>query len=419
MPVSRIPIAAAALAAALVSLGRPPAGVVHPAGISGTDVQQASASLPLSAESWQLTSLNLPSAWQATTGRSASAAVVAVVDSGVSPDAAGLEGRLLPGYDLINMDADAVDDNGHGTMIAEIIASTCPACRILPVKVLGPDHTGTWPTAAQGIVWAADHGAQVINLSLGAAHAPDEVGPAVAYAVSKGIIVVAAAGNDGRNEAFYPATYPGVVSVAGVDENASRYAWSNYGPWVTVEAPGCAPENGGAAEFCGTSAAAPFIAGIAGLARTVAPDLTPGTFASELRAASPAPLDPSTAGAGLPDATRLLNALAILETPPVVVARPTASGALAIGRRLTAGAGRWQFAASYTVRWQRSRDGRTWRSVATGPSYVVSRRDAGFEFRALVTARNAHGTTTSASDAVRVAGKVRVGASGAGHRPSG
>ena len=400
MPVHRIPLAALALAAVLVlPFGRSHSGPPRARALDADApaVQQTTASQPLSAASWQFTSLNLPSAWQATNGTNPSAAVVAVVDSGVTAGAFGLQGRVLPGYDFVNSDADATDDNGHGTMIGDIIASTCPTCKILPVKVLGADHTGDWPTIAQGITWAADHGADVINLSVGAPRAPENVAAATAYAVAKGVIVVAAAGNDGRDESFYPAMYAGVVSVAGVDQNASRYDWSNYGSWVTVEAPGCAPTNG-AADFCGTSAAAPFISGIAGLARSVDRNLTPDAFTAELRATSPAPVDASTASAGLPDANRLLAAFG---PPPTLLARPSAFGRPRVGSRLSAGAGRWQSAVSYTLQWQRSLDGKTWQSVATGPSYLLGRSDAGYTFRVLVTARNVHGSTASASAVTR------------------
>ena len=112
----------------------------------------------------------------------------------------------------------------------------------------------------------------MIDLSVGASRAPDTVRSAVAYAIGKGVIVVAAAGNEGQSEAFYPASYPGVISVAGVDETSSRYSWSNFGSWVTVAAPGCTSSTwlggGTVANFCGTSTAAPYVAGVAGLARS-------------------------------------------------------------------------------------------------------------------------------------------------------
>jgi thermitase len=187
------------------------------------------------ANDWQSAELSLPQAWQLTQG--SASAVVAIVDTGVQADHPSLAGRVLPGWNLIAGDSDTSDDNGHGTALAGIVAATCPGCKILPVKVLGADLTGTWTAVAAGITWAADHGAQVINLSLGSPRTLDSVDAAVAYALAKGVIVVAAAGNDGRNESFYPAMDPGVVSVAGIDQNGARYPWSNFGNWVTVAAP--------------------------------------------------------------------------------------------------------------------------------------------------------------------------------------
>lgn len=404
---NRITLAALALAAALLAAGRlsSDAPQVQALETDASTSQQASSAQPLAAGSWQLTSLNLPSAWQATTGGNSGAPVVAVVDSGVTAGEPGLQGRVLPGYDFVNTDGDASDDNGHGTAIGEIVASTCPVCRILPVKVLGADHTGAWSTVVQGITWAADHGAQVINLSVGAPRVPDGIGAAIAYAVSKGIIVVAAAGNDGRNESFYPAMFPGVVSVAGVDQDASRYGWSNYGPWVTVEAPGCAPTNG-AGDFCGTSAAAPFIAGIAGLVRSVVPSLTSGDFAAALRATSPAPRDSSTAAAGLPDAGRLFTALGVPTAPPAATIAPAVIGVPSVGRRLSASVGRWQSATRYSIQWQRSADGSRWQAVGSGTSYVPCARDVHDVFRVVVTAVNARGATSRASAATARVGRA-------------
>lgn len=165
--------------------------------------------------------------------------------------------------------------------------------------------TGTWPTVAAGIVWAADHGAKVINLSFGAPRAIDAVGAAVAYARAKGAVVVAAAGNDGLDEAFYPAGYEGVVSVAGVDQNGALHPWSDFGSGVTIAAPGCA-----ASGFCGTSAAAPFVSGVAGLAFSLRPSLTPAQLASAMAASGDPLADASATRAGRVDAARLLAALA-------------------------------------------------------------------------------------------------------------
>jgi subtilisin family serine protease len=361
----------------------------------------AGAGLDVGGSSWQASALDLPLAWQVTGGSPTT--VVAVVDSGVQADNPALQGRVLAGYDFVHGDTDTADDNGHGTAVAAIVASVCPGCSILPVKVLDANGTADWATVSAGIVWAADHGAQVINLSVGAPRALDIVGAAVAHAISKDAIVVAAAGNDGKDESFYPAMYPGVVSVAGVDQTGGRSTWSNFGSWVTVAAPGCATtawlQSGGTADFCGTSAAAPFVAGVAGLARTLDPELDATAFSAAL-AASTTPLpDPATAVSGLPDANRLLVALGAPAAPPTNSTPPTVSPRPAVGRRSVASAGRWNRSSSYKIVWQRFRPGNGWSTVRSGTAYTPPARDAGYRLRVLVTASNVRGTISQASPA--------------------
>ena len=361
----------------------------------------AGAGLDLDGSSWQASALDLPLAWQVTSGSPTT--IVAVVDSGVQPDNPALHGRVLAGYDFVHGDTDTADDNGHGTAVAGIVASVCPGCSILPVKVIDANGTADWATVSAGILWAADHGAQVINLSVGAPRALDVVGAAIAQAISKGAVVVAAAGNDGRDENFYPAMYPGVVSVAGVDQTGGRSTWSNFGSWVTVAAPGCAPtawlQGDATSDFCGTSAAAPFVAGLAGLARTLDPDLDATAFSAALAASTTRLPDPTTAVTGLPDANRLLVALGAPAAPPTNSTPPAASSKPAVGRRCTASAGRWTGTSFFRIVWQRFRPGTGWSSVTSGSTYTPTTRDAGHRLRVLVTATNARGTVTQASQA--------------------
>lgn len=376
---------AAALSAFVLTAFVSPAGASNPATTSG-------------AESWQLSALDLTPAWQVTSG---SPAIVAVVDSGVEADGPALQGRVLPGDDLVDGGTDTTDDNGHGTAVAGVVASVCPGCRILPVKVIAANGTADWTTVSAGIVWAADHGADVINLSLGAPRALDSVGAAVAYALAKGVIVVAAAGNDGSDESFYPADYPGVVSVAGIDQDGARSSWSNFGNQVTVAAPGCAAapwlQGGSMTDFCGTSAAAPYVAGLAGLARAFDPKLTPAAFAGALAtSATPLP-DLSIAAPGIPDANRLLLALGAPGAPPTENVPPAVPQHATVGRPSRVFPGRWAGASSYQVVWQRRGAGATWVNITSGPAYVPRACDVGYRLRVVVTVSNARGTVTAAS----------------------
>ena len=235
---------------------------------------------------WGLKLAGFTTAWQKTHGTSS--VVVAVLDTGVNAAAPDLAGVVRPGVDLVNGGGTGNDDNGHGTAVAGVIAAlgnngiggagVCWKCSILPIKVMGADGNGDLATVAAGIVRAVDMGAKVIDLSLGGPAGEPTLQQAVAYAASKGVFVAAAAGNSGLAVPFYPANYPGVISVGGTDPRDSMYGWSEHGPWVRVSAPGCnvAPLlHGGYGEFCGTSSATPMVAGLAGYLLSVRPTATP------------------------------------------------------------------------------------------------------------------------------------------------
>jgi subtilisin family serine protease len=224
---------------------------------------------------WGLRLAGLQSAWDFTRG---SNVVVAVLDTGVDARHPDLQGAILPGFNVVDPAAGPVDDNGHGTAVAGIIAARtnnragiagiCWTCSILPVKVLGADGTGDTAQVAAGIVRAADAHARVISMSLGGPADDQALEQAVSYAAGKGAILVAAAGNNGASTPFYPAASPNVISVAATDESDRLYSWSNFGSWVQVAAPGCnaAPGlSGNYVMFCGTSSATPFVSGLVAL----------------------------------------------------------------------------------------------------------------------------------------------------------
>jgi subtilisin family serine protease len=225
---------------------------------------------------WGLRRVGLPGVWDR--ARSWGNVVVAVLDTGVDVDSPDLKGALLPGFNLVSPGSRPLDDNGHGTSAAGIIAArgnnhegiagVCWTCSILPIKVLGADGSGDTAQVAAGVVRAADAGARVISMSLGGPAVDPTLDEAIAYAVGKGALLVAAAGNNGSPTPFYPAGNPKVISVAATDQADRLYSWSNYGPWVQTAAPGCnaAPALGGSyVSFCGTSSAAPVVAGLVAL----------------------------------------------------------------------------------------------------------------------------------------------------------
>jgi subtilisin family serine protease len=242
-----------------------------------------------------------PKAWDVTQG--SSKIVVAVIDTGVDANHPDLRGALVPGWDFIGNDGDPSDDHGHGTAVAGVVAARsnnhvggagiCWRCLVMPIKALDARGSGDDTLIAAGIVWAVDHGARVINLSLGGPGSSVELANALAYASAKGVIVVAAAGNAGTTTQFYPAADPHAISVAATTVADSRYSWSNFGSWVRLAAPGCniAPILGGSyGTFCGTSSATPVVAGLVALELSAQPAATARDVEDALaRAAVPLP----------------------------------------------------------------------------------------------------------------------------------
>ncbi|TMJ96567.1 MAG: peptidase S8 [Actinobacteria bacterium] len=243
---------------------------------------------------WGPKRIGAPRAWDSTRG--SSGVVIAVLDTGVDSHLADLSGRVLSGYDFVNNDSNPNDDQGHGTAVAGVLgahtnngegqAGMCWTCSLLPVKVLDEHNDGTTSTIAEGIVWAVDHGARIINMSLGGPGTSQALTDAVAYAASKGVLMFAAAGNNGSTTPFYPAAYPQVVSVGGTDSSDRLYPWSDYVSWVQVTGPGCnvAPlRDGSYGDFCGTSSATPVVSGLAGLALAAKPNASVSDVYSAIR----------------------------------------------------------------------------------------------------------------------------------------
>ncbi len=210
---------------------------------------------------------------------------VAVLDTGVESNHPDLKDHLLPGYDVLAPETppdDASDGTlnnvvGHGTMVSGLIAKIAPDAKILPVRVLNGDGAGSTLDVLQGMHWAIDHGANVINLSLGSPEASRFLKEAIDDARERGVVVVAAAGNDGVARVDFPALESSVICTTAVNGDNRRATFANYGSPVDLVAPGTGIRSTfgktGYASWSGTSFAAPFVTGAAALVRSANPTL--------------------------------------------------------------------------------------------------------------------------------------------------
>jgi serine protease len=292
---------------------------------------------------WHLDQIHMPAAWKLSDGEGV---IVAVLDTGVAyedhksfhkvPDLAGV--KIHKPYNFIDNSAHANDDHGHGTHVTGTIAQAthngvgvagvARKVTIMPLKVLSRGGSGSVAGIADAIRYAADEGAQVINMSLGGRFPSKVLEKAVKYAHGKGVTVVCAAGNDGRGKVGYPAAYPGAVAVAATQYDESTTFYSNWGDAIDIAAPGGntrVDQNGDGVPdgvlqntivigdptkddyfgYMGTSMASPHAAGVAAL--VVAQGVTnPDAVEKVLKDSSRAPkdraLDKKHYGAGIIDA---------------------------------------------------------------------------------------------------------------------
>lgn len=260
-------------------------------------------------DQWGLAKIHAPEAW-AQLGSDPNRILLATVDTGIDrlhPDLGAniwanpdeLPGNGVDddgngyiddiwGWDFVNNDNDPTDDNMHGTAVSSVeagvqdgngVAGVCPWCQLMAVKVMDANGRGALDVVARGIIYAADNGARVINLSLGAAAGAQVLEDAVNYAWSKGVLVVAAAGNAGNGTPSYPAAYANAMAIASTTDQDYRSCFSQYGTnYISVAAPGqsilSAIPNGGYGTYSGTSLATPHVTGLGGLLFAQAPNRT-------------------------------------------------------------------------------------------------------------------------------------------------
>ncbi len=275
----------AAATAGLFALGLPAApAFAEPAPLQGDSVR---------ADEWHLGTLNVAEAWTYSSG---SGVTVAVIDSGVDADHPDLQGQVLPGLDLVDDKGDGDTDLvGHGTTVSGIIAGRnddtagvvgiAPKAKILPVRVLDEDNRyNDALIVAQGVRWAVDHGAKVINLSLGGNGSSAALAAALDYAFAKDVVVIACTGNASASSSsgvWYPAREPGVLAVAGMERDGTTlWSGSITGKETVVTAPATqlvgANAGGDYWKVQGTSFAAPMVSATAALIRSRWPDMPAG-----------------------------------------------------------------------------------------------------------------------------------------------
>jgi thermitase len=232
---------------------------------------------------WHLPKIGAPSAWDVTTG--SSSVIIAVLDTGVDGTHPDLSAKMLPGWNMYDNNSDTRDVYGHGTAVAGTaaaasnngtgVASVAWGCKILPIRISDLNGYATYSTIANGLTYAADHGARVANVSYGASDS-SAVASAAQYFQSRGGVVAMAAGN--QSTFISAADNPYVLTVSATDANDALASFSNTGNFIDLAAPGVniytTTRGGGYGTWWGTSFSSPIVAGAAALVISANPSLS-------------------------------------------------------------------------------------------------------------------------------------------------
>lgn len=234
---------------------------------------------------WNLPMIKTETGWSLSKGTEE--VLVAVIDTGADLAHPDLQNHLVQGYNVVDPDSPPNDDVGHGTHVTGVISALTNNGqgvagmtwynKVMPVKVLDSTGMGSTYSVAEGIIWAADHGAKVINMSLGNYASAQFLHDAIQYAFDKDVVMIAATGNDNTSQPGYPAAYPEVLAVSATNQYREKASFSNYGDYIDVVAPGeniaSTYMNSQYAALSGTSMASPHVAALAALIRSANPAL--------------------------------------------------------------------------------------------------------------------------------------------------
>lgn len=305
---------------------------------------------PAFGSSWALPKIQAPTAWDSANG---AGVTIAVLDTGLDSAHPDLAANVVPGWNVYDNSANTADLHGHGTWVAGVAAmagnnakgsaGVAWGARIMPVRIADANAYAYWSTVAQGIYWAADHGAKVVNISYNGVSGSATVQSAAQYLRSKGGVVVVAAGNSGGLENI--AAHDALLTVAATDQNDVRASFSSYGAYVDLSAPGVSlyttTVGGGFANASGTSFSSPVVAATAALMLSANDKLAPADVDRILKSTA---RDLGTAGYDQHYGTGRVDAAAAVlaakqtvaadtQAPVVGIAAPTAgrvSGVVAV-----------------------------------------------------------------------------------------
>jgi thermitase len=396
---------------------------------------------------WGWYTTHTTQAWDITKG--SPSIVIAILDTGLKTTGlSDFSGQVVPGWNILTGTSDTSSQAGnHGTYVAGVAglginngiggAGFCPNCQIMPVQV-GTDSGALTSDIANGIIWAADHGARVINLSWAGTTDSQTLQDAINYAHGKGVVLVAAAGNSNCDCETYPSGDQNVISVAGTTSADTKASDSNFGSWVKVAAPegnmtGWPTVNGapGYGPVGGTSLAAPVVAGIAGLLFSYNPNLTNTQVETAIEQTA-SPISGFTIGlkpdgvspGGRVDTLAALqsvgatdtqpSSLPVNTTPPQIYTEvngdwnytPLGTAAPVVGQVLLRGQGAWTGSATLSlslVRWLRcDSSGANCVTAASTAKYTVLSTDAGSTFKLQIGVKNTLGQTILTTPATAV-----------------